>query len=570
MQGLTLHPDDIQNGTKTSLTWKRANDNWLTARQSAEHELSLGDTAAMWAHTTLIEVELWKPVFTDHEGEPKRHLDALLSLTDGDSFSVRSTYRQLRRYLDWWLAADYTPMVDSKMKDRINELLEHFPENVETEEELLELSAPTVLESVESVLVLDPNEQLGSDRVVPVSLDDEQHAPSNETPFFRVQMLPARAGDALWIEYGQGRDLHRVLIDGGYRKTIQSVERRIRDIARKEGGVCKFDLVVVTHIDVDHIEGIIELLGAGLPIEIEELWFNGRRHHPNIETSTRLTAYRQLSGKHGLFLDTLIDRLDARWNSAFNGGPVIVPAEPSPLPMVELPGGMKITLLSPTHEKLAALAPEWDKHIQKAGLDHATSKEVLQAMENLHYRTAAVRDMETLRRERPTGPINMDDLITVADTSDPGEENGASIAFLAEFDGRSVLFTGDSHADVLINSIRRLTGGGRLRVGAVKLVHHGNRNNVSAALLEKLNTQTFLVSTNGATHFHPDREAIARVVAGEWRGRQPGKIPIRLLFNYVSDFTGIWNNKELKEKYTYEVFYPDAGDVLELSLVPRT
>ena len=230
---------------------------------------------------------------------------------------------------------------------------------------------------------------------------------------------------------------------------------------------------------------------------------------------------------------------------------------------------MKITLLSPTRGKLEELAPEWDKNVHKAGLDQATIEDVLKAMEELHYRTDAVRDLDVLRRDRPSGPILMEDLLAVPDSEDPGEENGASIAFLAEFDGRSVLFAGDAHAGVLVDSIKRLQGRNRLPVGAVKLAHHGSRNNVSQALLGKLKTRTFLVSTNGASHYHPDREAVARVVAGKWRGSARRKPAVRLLFNYKSDFTNVWNNADLMKEYAYEVYYPEAADVLELSPVPR-
>jgi beta-lactamase superfamily II metal-dependent hydrolase len=69
---------------------------------------------------------------------------------------------------------------------------------------------------------------------------------------------------------------------------------------------------------------------------------------------------------------------------------------------------------------------------------------------------------------------------------DTTEANGSSIAFLAEYDGRSALFTGDAHAPVLETSIRTLLrnrGRDKLTVGAFKLPHHGSKYNVSPALL---------------------------------------------------------------------------------------
>ncbi len=36
---------------------------------------------------------------------------------------------------------------------------------------------------------------------------------------FTLELLPARFGDAIWVEYGDPRSPHRMLIDGGARST---------------------------------------------------------------------------------------------------------------------------------------------------------------------------------------------------------------------------------------------------------------------------------------------------------------------------------------------------------------
>ncbi|MEM7586793.1 MAG: CHAT domain-containing protein [Acidobacteriota bacterium] len=546
-------------GASSEATWK----NWRLARDRAVHDLDLDRSAAIWAHSTLVEIELWSECFDQGAGHPERHLKQLLELTPASSFPIHATRRQLLRYRDWWFKADYTPGVDQAMVERVEELLEYFPPVDEKRVEVRELDSASLLDGLEPPPELDANTQLGADQMFSVHFDSQQ--PDENEPFFHVQMLPARGGDALWIEYGQGEETHRILIDGGYRKTIQSVRQRIRDIARKEGGVCRFELVVVTHVDTDHIEGIIELLGTELPIEIGDIWFNGREHLRAIKRRPPKPT-DPLSGKHGLFLDNLIRLLEARWNGAFGGDPVVLPKTGAP-PVVTLPGGMKLTLLSPTQGKLDELAPDWDRHVRKAKLDKATVDEVLEAMAKLHYTTEAVRP---LGRKKPSGPVEMKDYLTVSDSPDTGTANGASIAFLAEYAGRSALFTGDAHADVLIESIERLMGKRkRLPVGAVKLPHHGSKNNVSQALLRKLETQTFLVSTSGGGHYHPDREAIARVVAGKWRSTAKTKAKVRLLFNYLSAYNKIWNDEQLMEKYAYEAHYPHKADVLQLASVPE-
>ena len=90
-----------------------------------------------------------------------------------------------------------------------------------------------------------------------------------------IEVLPAAHGDAIWIEYGSGPEVHRVLIDGGPANTYElGLRRRILEQERDD---CKLDLMVVTHIDADHIDGALIMLQelARLKVHIQELWFNG-------------------------------------------------------------------------------------------------------------------------------------------------------------------------------------------------------------------------------------------------------------------------------------------------------
>ena len=51
---------------------------------------------------------------------------------------------------------------------------------------------------------------------------------------FTIEMLPAAHGDCLWIEYGSGQEVRRILIDGGLhcdssRLLLQASHRRDGD-----------------------------------------------------------------------------------------------------------------------------------------------------------------------------------------------------------------------------------------------------------------------------------------------------------------------------------------------------
>jgi beta-lactamase superfamily II metal-dependent hydrolase len=91
-----------------------------------------------------------------------------------------------------------------------------------------------------------------------------------------VHFIPAEAGDCLVLEFSN-RDC--IIIDGGYKSTYKN-ELKPLLIKLKEKG-CKVILLIVTHIDQDHIEGAIELIKengeATNPqiIKIENIWFNG-------------------------------------------------------------------------------------------------------------------------------------------------------------------------------------------------------------------------------------------------------------------------------------------------------
>jgi glyoxylase-like metal-dependent hydrolase (beta-lactamase superfamily II) len=95
----------------------------------------------------------------------------------------------------------------------------------------------------------------------------------------RLQMLPAGCGDCLWLEYGTPPATNIVIIDGGLRDTATALSNRIKAACRERGvEVLPVELLVVTHIDNDHILGIIELLKNDQSVlRINDIWFNGRQ-----------------------------------------------------------------------------------------------------------------------------------------------------------------------------------------------------------------------------------------------------------------------------------------------------
>jgi beta-lactamase superfamily II metal-dependent hydrolase len=356
---------------------------------------------------------------------------------------------------------------------------------------------------------------------------------------FRIEMLPAFHGDCIWIEYGDPGKPHRILIDGGPVPTYDILRARIDNLSKDQR---HFELIVLTHVDADHIESAVKLLNAQkLDFEVGDIWFNAWKH-------LFLSHGDELGPVQGEYVSALISRHGLPWNEAFNNGPVVVP-EGQEIPAITLPGGMKLTLLSPNRKRLAKLAPEWAKTVRGAGLEPGVSREALE-------------DLSKKKKYRPkdelgAGHLDISALAQAPFESDRTAPNGSSIAFLAEHQSKACLLLADAHSSILVDSIRRILakrGEEKLVVDAVKLPHHGSQNNVSRDLIELLVCPRYLISTNGNIFGHPDAEAIARII--KYGGRSP-----TIFFNYLSETTKIWKEESRNGSTGFGVRFPEPGNM---------
>ncbi|MEM7310920.1 MAG: hypothetical protein AAF682_29895 [Planctomycetota bacterium] len=371
---------------------------------------------------------------------------------------------------------------------------------------------------------------------------------------FAIEMLPAYQGDCLWIEYGEPANPSRILIDGGMVGTTEHILERIRRVATDGDGTCHLELMVLSHVDADHVEGLVKLLGTrDVPLSIGDIWFNGYHHMPD-PSASRDDEF--LSATQGEFLAALIRERGLPWNAAFGGDTVYAPRpEKGALPRATLPGGMELIVVSPGFEELLKMSRRWDDELEDQGLLHATHEEM----------------MEALGRDRRLAPdddflsdeeLDVEALLSDRKRRDSSAANGSSIGLLGRFDGKSCLFSGDAYWQVLRDSARRLAqeeGVERVPLDAFKLPHHGSRNNLNDELLALLDCRSFLVSTNGDRFKHPDSEALAHLLAGSWRPTPADDRPVQLVFNYRTEFNEGWDDDALRARWNYRTVYPDAG-----------
>ena len=98
------------------------------------------------------------------------------------------------------------------------------------------------------------------------------------------EALEAKHGDSLLLRYRDGNEDRLWVIDGGPKGVLKkSLEPRL-DQLRGDAETLRVDLAMVSHIDDDHIAGMVTLTnalvkakdnGKTLPLDIQNFWHNG-------------------------------------------------------------------------------------------------------------------------------------------------------------------------------------------------------------------------------------------------------------------------------------------------------
>jgi beta-lactamase superfamily II metal-dependent hydrolase len=349
-------------------------------------------------------------------------------------------------------------------------------------------------------------------------------------PMLRLEMLPARQGDCLWVTYGPASAPDHLVIDGGPEKArvlLSEVRRRLED-----GRRLHIDLLVVTHVDNDHIGGVLELLEQ-FPdgLTVNEVWFNAYRH---LLPADRLGADQ--GERLSAVLDQLVSRGKLKWNAAFDGGPVAIP-DSGELPRFKRKHGLTLTPLSPDRAQLAALEKVW-KVVVKQEEGESDEKE----------------EQEDLLGRRDPWPPDIAKLAKMSFKPDKKEANGSSIALIAEYGGKRLLLAGDAFPARIVASLDRFNADERLKLDAYKLSHHGSKKSNSSELLRRVACSQYLISSNGSYFGHPDAEAMARVLV------HGGKNPM-LTFNSNLDFARRWSKKaSLRGAPAFRTRYPEGAE----------
>jgi hypothetical protein len=310
-----------------------------------------------------------------------------------------------------------------------------------------------------------------------------------------------------------------------------ALRSRLETLAQQ--GPVHIDLAVVSHIDSDHIGGLLPLFGeAALDVRFGDVWFNGLPQLPEP------ADVRPRSVAEG---ERLVDLLSGAgggrklpWNERFGRAAVMTRGDGA-FETVDFDGGPTLTLLSPTPKRLVALRKSWTTELLK------------------------LQRGEPSEEEAPGVALPLDDLEKLAAIDTPRDQsvaNGSSIAFLLEHAGRRVLLGADAFASVLgpaLTSLANARDGKPIDLDVFKLPHHASKGNVIAPLLDLVPADHYVVSTNGERFSHPDDIALARVVT---RAKRPPTI----WFNYAGDAAKRWSDPRLQAHYRFATRQPADGE----------
>lgn len=308
---------------------------------------------------------------------------------------------------------------------------------------------------------------------------------------FKLEALPARHGDCLLLHWGVEPDRRVALIDGGPAGTYPGVLKpRLEELA-EELGVERvpLELMMLSHIDDDHINGLLALADdieeGSAPAEILMLWHNsleglleGKLPEPANSPATASVLASFGTAARG----------DDEWARKVLAS---VP-QGQHLHAFAKRQGLDLTMNHPYQPLVMAHAGQKPANIE--GLELTVVAPDAQAVENLR------KAWKKNRKEGITAAYN-----------DRSPYNLSSIAVVAQFEGRTMLLTGDALGNEVMEGLgkRGLTDSdGKAHFDLIKLPHHGSQNNVAEDFFERITADIYLVSGDNVRFPNPHPKAM--------------------------------------------------------------
>jgi len=312
-----------------------------------------------------------------------------------------------------------------------------------------------------------------------------------------IGFLKAINGDCVHISFKDNEDKPRnILIDGGLDATYYTPSKNsfgelksTVDKIRESGE--KINLLVLTHIDNDHINGLLrwfEMDDSAHQL-IETVWFNSGKliseylHEPeNPDLTLGLTIFKDsytgvseaLRFEDYLVKRKIWDRKIIIQNSVLEDN------------------GITIRILSPNKKQLVRLLKEYKKKTGDEAYTSGRKKDW-----NI--------DLKTFIKEEKGFKFHQDSSV----------KNGSSITILFTYGGKNFLFLADSHPKEIVKCLKNMGYSKEkpIQLELLQISHHGSKANNNVELFEIVRTDNYVISTDSSRHNHPHKRTLARILS---------------------------------------------------------
>lgn len=380
----------------------------------------------------------------------------------------------------------------------------------------------------------------------------------------QVKIFRAGYGDSFLITINEKHQNINILVDCGLKSTY-------KDYIREELKSVKcIDLLILTHIDNDHINGAISLFQDTdilNDIEIKNIWFNDlysllKKKNFNIEMDYKDSNIKSEEFKKENFDEEVgfNSAVELRSYMALNKYTKILNSNCGLIECSKdlyevlhpINNEIKFVLLSPHATRNEMLLEKWSQH-SNIDTDIINDEIIAEFYEKFGKHESDVDDFD---EECSFMTYDIEKMAN-EDIIESNVVNDSSIAFFIEIKDKKLLFLGDSNPLDVHKSLCKYIKDEEieeLNFELVKVSHHGSKNNTIKDFFEKNSSKKYIISSNGRRFNHPDIECLSKIIVNQKQFKT-------VVFNYYrDDIYGFWNNQELKEKYKYEIKMPNKED----------
>ena len=387
----------------------------------------------------------------------------------------------------------------------------------------------------------------------------------------KIKLIPAEYGECIVVSVG-GKKQFNLLIDGGVAKTYQeyvkSEIQRIKILGQR------INLMVCTHMDNDHISGLVQISKKTNYDLVDNVWYNGflqvvsrkfysqkdnnytDRDNKILETiisqGTIPDGEQEVGINEGMSMGVLVENRKIPLNEIVAGQAI---STESVRNTIEIAKNVYISILGPSKENIIEVEEYWKKEMVSRNFMFRVSNKI-KLMEAFEYQLERIKTQYLEERLNISEIDDLEKYIGDLKEFDESIVNRSSISFILGYDNKKYLFLGDAVIDeTTLRNIENVVGV-KYRFSAIKLPHHGSRYNITHEFICRYTADEYYCLTNSKKYDHPDLEVLATILCKDSHFK-------KVVFNYPIIKAYFLDKKEWKEKYNYEVIIGDGKTIME-------